>query len=165
MTPPPLTSLGLVHVLLSLLAIGLAIRSMMRRGCIQFSDGAGRAYAAATLLTALTALGLHQRATFGPGHVLAVLTLVALVVAAITARGLSERGSLASRLHVGAMTATLLFHAIPGVTEALTRLPPSAPLLDSPDSPVVKGLSVVLLVVFGVLIVRQARADRRGDGT
>src|SRR5439155_23382206 len=83
----------------------------------------GQIYLVATLITAVTALGIFRHGGFGPPHALAVLTLVALAVGTVAAR--SHVFGWASRyVQAASYSATILFHMIPAVTESSTRLPP-----------------------------------------
>lgn len=64
---PELSSLGIAHTLCSLAAIGFALFALTRQGSLRINSGDGKAYAVLTALTAVTALGIHQRGNFGPG--------------------------------------------------------------------------------------------------
>jgi hypothetical protein len=54
----------------------------------------------------------------------------------------------------------LLLLGISTVTETLTRLPPSAPLVASPDAGVLKVLYLGLLVLFVIGLMRELRRPR-----
>jgi hypothetical protein len=57
--------------------------------------------------------------------------------------------------------ATVFFLGIATVTETLTRLPPSDPVIASPDAPIFKILYLALLILFPIgaaLQIRKLRA-------
>ncbi|OLC37802.1 MAG: hypothetical protein AUH81_05440 [Candidatus Rokubacteria bacterium 13_1_40CM_4_69_5] len=104
----------------------------------------------------MTSLGIFQHGGFGPPHVLAVLTLMALAVGTVASR--SRLFGWASRyVQAASYSSTILFHMIPGVTQSSTRLPPGAPLVTSPDSPALQGVYLALLVAFLVGVTLQIR--------
>src|SRR5207253_5457042 len=75
-----LTTLGVFHTAISLLAVVCGIWAFARYKRISLNHRLGQVYLASTLITAVTALGIFQHGGFGPLHALAVLTLVALAV-------------------------------------------------------------------------------------
>lgn len=158
--PTPITPLGFVHTLASLVAIATAVRCLVREGAITPQSLAGKVYVGATLITTVTALTIFRHGGFGPGHALAILTLVALAVG-LAASWSAPFGRFTPAVQTASFSATLLFHAIPGVTEALTRLPPAAPVLASADAPQFKPIYGVLLVLFIGGLVFQLRRGRR----
>ncbi|HMY46305.1 MAG TPA: hypothetical protein PKX74_12570, partial [Leptospiraceae bacterium] len=58
-------------------------------------------------------------------------------------------------------SATFLFHWIPGVSEATTRLPLGSPLMNGPEDPALKTILGVLFVLFVVGSVLQVRSLRK----
>jgi hypothetical protein len=108
-----------------------------------------------TALTALTAFGLYSHG-FGPGHVLAILTLAVIGIALLAERtklfGGSWRG-----VQTFCYSITLLFHAIPAVTETTTRFPRGAPLASSPDALGLKLATLALIILFGIAVTLQLR--------
>lgn len=113
----------------------------------------------ATLITALTALGIFQHGGFGPPHVVAILTLVALAVGAVAATT-TFYGRASRYVQVISFSLTFLFHLIPGFTESLTRLPPGAPLVASQEAPIFKGIYAALFVLFLIVVTLQVRRLR-----
>jgi len=57
-------------------------------------------------------------------------------------------------------SATVFFLSISTVTETLTRLPPSAPVVASPEAPVFKILYLGLIILFLIGVTLQMRALR-----
>jgi hypothetical protein len=89
-----------------------------------------------------------------------VLILATLVVAAIAGRT-RLFGRFAAYVRTVAYSATVFFLSISTVTETLTRLPPSDPVIASADAPIFKILYLALLILFligAVLQIRKLRA-------
>jgi uncharacterized membrane protein len=155
-----LTQLGIVHTALSLVAVASGAWALVRYREITTGTGPGRTYLLTTFLTALTGLFIFQRGEFGPGHVLGVMTLVALAVGLLAARTRLFGG--ASRVAQAiAFTSTVFFHAIPGVTESLTRLPHGDPVLASVEAPEFQPIYLTLLALFAMGLFFQLRWIRR----
>lgn len=158
-----LTQLGVVHTLISLVAVAAGIAAFVRHGSISLRTGAGKAYALMTVLTCLTGFPIFQHGGFGPPHAVGVLTLVVLAFAV----GLEKRaflGAASPVIETVSYTATFFFHMIPAVNETTTRLPPSAPLASGPEDPLVLGLvglAFVGFVIGATVQVARLRALRR----
>lgn len=152
-----LSTLGIIHTAISLVAIVCGIRSFVRYKEILLGNPTGRIYLAATTLTALTALGIYNfNGKFGVGHVLAVLTLLA--IAAGTLVGVSGIfGRWTRSLQALCFSSTALFHVVPGVTEALTRLPLGHPLVNREDPSVFVPIYGALFLVYFVCLFLQLR--------
>ena len=155
-----LTNLGIVHTIISLLAVAAGIVAFARHRLIASTNRVGQAYILLTVLTCLTGFPIFQRGGFGPPHVLGVLTLAVLALA-----WLAESGRLFGRaaryVAVVAYSLTFFFHMIPGFTETATRLPVGAPLATGDADP---GLQTVIAVAFLAFLVGaacQVRALRR----
>ena len=150
-----LSPLGIVHTLISLVAVASGIVALVRYKRIDPATTVAKLYIVTTLLTALTAFGLHRHG-FGPGHVLAILTLVVIGIAMLAQRttlfGASWRG-----VQTFCYSITLLFHAIPAVTETSTRFPQGAPLASSPDALGLRLTTFALVAVFGIAVTLQLR--------
>lgn len=142
-----LTTLGVFHTAIALGAVVCGFIALARDKQISPTNRLGQVYLILTLVTAVTALGIFQHGGFGPPHVLALLTLVALAVGTVAARS-QLFGRAARYVQAISYSATMLFHMIPAVTESATRLPPGAPLVASPDAPVLQAIDLVLLVAF-----------------
>jgi uncharacterized membrane protein len=151
---------GAFHTAIGLVALFCGFIALARDKEISTKNRLGQVYLGTTLITAVTALGIFHHGGWGPPHVLAVLTLVALGVGTVAAT--SPLFGWASRyVQAISYSSTILFHMIPGVTESSTRLPPGAPLVASRDSPVLQAVYLVLLAAFLVGITLQVRWLRR----
>jgi len=151
-----LTTLGVFHTAISLLAVVCGIWAFARYKRISLNHRLGQVYLASTLITAVTALGIFQHGGFGPPHALAVLTLVALALGG-SAEILRLFGRASRYVQAISYSATFLFHMIPGFTESLTRLPPGEPLVASQEAPIFRGIYGALLGAFLIGLTLQLR--------
>lgn len=151
-----LTTLGVIHTAISLVAVGAGIVGLVRDKRIDLGNGAGKTYLVMTVLTCLTGFGIFQHGGFGKPHALGVMTLLVLAAAWV----LRERVALQTVL----LSVTFFFHMIPAVTETLTRLPAGAPLLADAEAPELKaitGVMLILLVIGATLQVRRLNQGRK----
>ena len=151
---PPMTMLGWFHTIMGVIAILSAAYTLHRHQIIRASDKLGRAYLLITLVVAGSALAIYNQGGFGVGHILAVLTLTALL-AGYLLETLAPFGKWSVYLQTGAYTATVLFHMIPAITDFLRRLPVGDPFVDSLDAPLVQNFHLAFLAVFAVGVVTQ----------
>ena len=142
-----LTQLGVIHTLISLAAVLAGLIALIRDGRITPKNVLGRVYWWTTVLTCLTGFGIFQHGGFGKPHVLGIITLLTLAVAAVAART-TLFGRLSAYVETVSYSATFLFHMIPGITETSTRLPLGGPLLPNADAPELKAATGVLLLLF-----------------
>lgn len=160
---PEITPIGWFHTALGAVAVITGIVALAKYKEITWRSQVGRVYLLATLITAVTALGIFQRGSFGPGHALAVMTLLALAVGTVASTtGLF--GKLSRYVRAISFSATLLFHSIPAITDGLLRLPVGDPVLTSIDDPVLRMCYLVLLVIFLIGITIQLQWIRRQGG-
>ena len=158
-----LTPLGIIHTVLSLVAVAAGILAFIRHREIDSKPGAGRIYVVATVLTCLTGFGIFQHGGFGIPHVLGVVTLLVLAAVAVAERR-AEPGNLFRYIAVIGYSLTFFFHMIPAFTETATRLPVGAPLASGPDDPGLRsaiGLAFLVFIVGAGLQIRRLRAEAR----
>ena len=153
---PEIIPLGWFHTAMGVIALlsgGFTLASFRE---IRLQARSGQVYLAATLVTAATALAIYQRGEFGPGHLLAVLTLLAVAVG--TAAAVTPLFARSSR-YVMALgySSTLLFHCVPAITDALMRLPVGDPVVSSIKDPILRTCYLVLLVLYLAGISLQLR--------
>ena len=159
-----LTPLGVVHTVISLVAVAAGAIAFFRYGRISPAHTVGKVYIITTILTCLSALGIFQHGGFGKPHVLAIITLVVLALAAVAGRT-ALFGRASAYVETISYTVTFLFHMIPAVTETSTRLPLGAPLLASADAPELQKAAGVLLLLFLLGAAWQVRRLRAGPTT
>jgi uncharacterized membrane protein len=151
-----LSAPGVAHTLLGIAAILAGAWILGSAKEISPARPLDRFYLVTTLLASVTALMIFRRGPFGPGHALAVLTLIALAVGMVANRS-AVFGRWSRYLQALSFSATLLFNAIPGITEALTRLPPGAPVFTEAQAPQFKIIYGVMLLLFLVGAALQLR--------
>ncbi|WP_431215389.1 hypothetical protein ACQ86N_12230 [Puia sp. P3] len=76
-----LSTLGIIHTAISLVAVGSGIVSLVRTGDISLRNGVGRTYVITTILTCLTGFGIYHHGGFGKPHELGIITLLVLGIA------------------------------------------------------------------------------------
>ena len=162
MTPPVwlgLTTLGIVHTAISLVAVGGGAAALLRHGEITLRSGSGKLYVATTVLTCLTGFPIFQHGGFGPPHMLGILTLLVLALAALAGHtGLFGRAG--RYIETIAYSASFLFHWIPAITETTTRIPLQVPLLPNSYAPELKVVFALLFVLFLIGVTLQLRRLR-----
>ncbi len=150
-----LTQLGVLHTVLSLVAVVAAVISLVKHKEVSPRQRSGQVYIVATIITCLTGFGIFQHGGFGPPHALGIMTLVVLAIAYAAGRGVFGRVS--RRIEIIAYTTTVFFHSVPGVTESLTRLPPGAPIASSQEDPMFPVIYGIFFVIFLVGVTLQVR--------
>jgi uncharacterized membrane protein len=160
-----LSTLGIIHTAISLVAVGWGIVSLVRTGDISLRNGVGRTYVITTILTCLTGFGIFHHGGFGKPHELGIITLVVLGVAWLAGR--RKFGRVSPYVETVLYSMTFFFHLVPGVTETTTRLPVSAPLASGPDDPLVQKLVGICFLLFLVgatlqVIRLRGRISKRG---
>jgi uncharacterized membrane protein len=153
---PEMIPIGWFHTIMGITALVSGGITLAQFREITLQTRSGQIYLVTTLITAVTALLIFQRGEFGPGHALAVMTLLALAVGTVAATT-KIFGKLSRYVQAISFSATLLFHCIPAITDGLLRLPVGNPVLTSIEDPVLKMCYLVLLVVFLIGISLQLR--------
>lgn len=153
---PEISPLGWFHTVMGVIALFSGGFTLVRFKEISPQTRSGQIYLATTLITAGTALAIFQRGEFGPGHVLAIMTLAALAVGTVAATT-KPFGKLSRHVQAVSFSATLLFHCVPAVTDGLLRLPVGNPVLTSIEDPIMKLCYLGLLALFLIGISLQLR--------
>ena len=156
-----LTPFGAFHTAIGLIAVVSGLIALVRDGKISTSNSTGMLYVAATFFACVTGLFIFHHGGFGKPHVLSILTMLVLGVAAL-ARYTATFGRFSRNVEMVSYSATFFFHFIPALTETLTRLPLGAPLYRDADAPGLKmifGALFVLFLIGSTLQVRYVRAS------
>lgn len=153
---PEILPIGWFHTVMGIIALVSGGVTLARFKEITPQTRSGQIYLAATLITAGTALAIFQRGEFGPGHALAVMTLLALFVGTVASRT-ELFGSLSRYVRAVSYSATLLFHCVPAITDGLLRLPVGDPVLTSIEDPILKMCYLGLLALFLIGVSLQLR--------
>lgn len=129
-----LTTLGVIHTAISLIAVAAGLIALVRDKEISPRNRLGQIYVVTTVVTCLTGFGIFEHGGFGKPHALGIVTLVVLAVAAVA--GYSRLfGRVSPYVETVSYSATFFFHWIPATTETSTRLPLGAPLVANADAP------------------------------
>ena len=155
-----LTSLGVFHTIISLIAVATGAIALIRDGRISWDNSLGKTYVVTTIIVCLTGFGIFQHGGFGKPHVLGIITLVTLGVVWAASKG--SLGKASQYIERVGYSLTFFFHIVPAVTESATRLPLDAPLASSPDDPriqMVIGVCFVLFLIGAVLQVRKMQSQ------
>jgi uncharacterized membrane protein len=150
-----LSYLGVIHTLISLVAVFAALLAFVRDKGIVPDSTLGRTYIWTTVFTCLTGFGIFQHGGFGKPHVLGIITLLVLLLAWWADQ--RKFGSKSAAVSTVSYSLTFLFHMIPAVTESTTRLPLGAPLLANAEAPQLKTITGVLFLLFLIGVTLQLR--------
>ncbi|MFL6626841.1 MAG: hypothetical protein ACJ8IK_23340 [Burkholderiaceae bacterium] len=157
--PHPLSTLGIAHTAISLVPLVAGMASFARHRRIDPASTSGRVYLAGLVASVLTSFGLSSTGGFNPGHALGILALLA-VGGALLAPRLALLGRAGDYLATLGLSFSFFLLLVPGTNETLSRLPPSQPIANGPQSPIVQGTLAVLFVLFLLGYVQQALAIR-----
>jgi uncharacterized membrane protein len=155
-----LTSLGLFHTAISLIALATGIIALVRDQEITWNNLVGKIYVITTVITCLTGFGIFEHGGFGKPHALGIITLLVLVLAFIAGSKSNPFGKASPYIKTVSYSATFFFHIVPAITETATRLPSDAPLASGPDDPniqMVIGICLVLFIIGATLQVMKLR--------
>jgi hypothetical protein len=155
-----LTSLGVLHTAISLVALAAGFVALARYKEISTRTAAGIVFVAGTALSCATGFGIFQHGGFGNPHILGIVTLVVLGIA-----GLAEYSAFFGRasryVETVSYSLAFFFHFIPGTVETLTRLPAGSPYLSNPDDPKAQPIIGVFFLIFLIGATLQVLRLRR----
>ena len=155
-----LSSLGIFHTVIGVVAIIAAIISLVKSGKIDLCQPTGKIYFYFTLVTSLTALGLSSVKGLNPGHILAALIVVLVSVAYFLYA--KRQGNNNSRLIENfLLTFSFFLSMLPTVNETFTRVPVGHPWANGPTDPLIAKTLLVLFILFIIGSVLQFRKQRR----
>jgi len=143
-----ITPFGMVHTIISLIAVFAGLISLIRYGFISWNNSVGRTYVYTTILTCLTGFFIFHHGGFGKPHVLGIITLFVLSTALVAGDKIRLFGRVSPYIETVCYTMTFFFHLIPAVTETTTRLPAGAPLASGPDDPLIQKAVGIFFVLF-----------------
>jgi len=161
--PHPLSTLGAVHTIISLVPFAAGLYSFVRYRAIDPARRSGRIYLGGVALSVLTSFGLSSTGGFNAGHALGILALL-IVGGALLVSRLSFLGKARTYLAQLGFSFSFFLLLVPGINETLTRLPVAHPLATGPASPVVRGALAAWLGIFvlgATLQLLWMRSERR----
>jgi uncharacterized membrane protein len=150
-----LTSLGVFHTVISLLAVATGAIALISDGKISWQNSIGKIYVVSTVVVCLTGFGIFQHGGFGKPHALGIITLVVLGI--VFAASKKSFGRWSAYVETAGYSLTFFFHIVPGITESATRLPLDGPLASNPDDPRIQmaiGICFVLFLIGAALQIR-----------
>ena len=149
-----MTMLGWFHTVLGVGAVLSGFYTIFKYKVISLEEFTGKLYLFLTLIVAGSALGIYNQGGFGIAHILAVLTLIALIGGVIMEK-VKLFGSFSKYFQALGYTSTLLFHMIPAITDFLRRLPVGDPFVDSLEDPLLINFQLAFLLIYFVGIAIQ----------
>lgn len=154
-----LSTLGTIHTAISLIGFFAGAAALLRHREIAWRQRLGQVFVVFTIASAVTGLFIYRHGSFGPPHVLSLLTLVVIGVAWL-AEGRAGFGRYSRYVATIGYSLTFFFHFIPGFTETSTRLPVGAPLTTGPEDPKLQAAIGVVFVLFLIGAALQAKRLR-----
>ena len=151
---PEMTLLGWFHTVLGVLAVLSGFYTLYKFRVISLKEGSGKVYVLVTFVVAASALGIYNQGGFGIAHMLAVLTLIALVGSVVMEKT-NLFGAYSKYFQALGYTSTLLFHMIPAISDFLLRLPVGDPFVDSFEDPLLQNFHLAFLLVYFIGIITQ----------
>jgi uncharacterized membrane protein len=156
-----ITPFGMVHTVISLIAVASGIISLVRYGAISWDTKIGRTYVYTTILTCVTGFFIFHHGGFGKPHALGIITLVVLSTALAAGEKIKLFGRASPYIETVCYTMTFFFHFIPAITETATRLPAGAPLASGPEDPHIQMAIGICFVLFLIGVTLQVIKLRR----
>ena len=155
-----LSNLGIFHTAIGIIAIVAAVKEFISNGKIDLGNRAGKIYLYFTIVSSLTALGLSSVHGVNPGHILALLIVVLVLVAWFLY--IKRPGFNRSRyFETFFLSFSFFLSMIPTINETLTRVPLRHPLATGPTDPLIAKTLLALLIVFVIGSVLQFRKQRK----
>jgi len=157
--PNQLSTLGVIHTIISGFAIMLGLVALIMEGKISPTSDPGKTYIILTIITCITGFPIMRTGHLTGGHYLSILILILLPIG-IYAKQLRIFGKLADYVQVIVMSATLFFSFIPAIIETLTRLPISEPVATDQNAPIVQMALKILVALFLTGVIYQVVSIR-----
>ncbi|MDA9610770.1 hypothetical protein N9S44_00600 [Gammaproteobacteria bacterium] len=147
--------IGWIHTLIALIAILSGAYSLKKYTIIETKNFSAKIFIVTTIIAAITALLIYKRG-FGVGHLLAIITLLAVIFGYINERGLFF-GFLTPYFQTVSYSALFLFHMIPGITEILRRIPPDNPIVidSNVDHPILISFYITFFMSYLIITINQ----------
>ena len=147
--------IGWIHTLIALIAILSGAYSLKKYTIIETKNFSAKIFIVTTIIAAITALLIYKRG-FGVGHLLAIITLFAVIFGYINERGWFF-GFLAPYFQTVSYSALFLFHMIPGITEILRRFPPDNPIVidSNVDHPILISFYITFFISYLIITTNQ----------
>ena len=147
--------IGWFHTILGIAAIVTGLYLLLRDRFIFMDTGLAKFYLLSTVITCASSFLLYgATGSFNTAHWLSVITILAVLFALVLNR-YNIFGFLTVYLKQLALTGTVFFSMLPTTAEVLQRLPPSNPIVDSIEDPLVQSFYMSYVVIFGLFGIYQ----------
>ena len=158
-----ITYMGWFHTIVGIPAILAGLYLLLRDRFIYIDKGLAKFYLITTVVTSASSLFIF-RATgaFNMAHFTSVIIILAALFAYILHKK-SIFGSLNVYLKQLALTGTVFFSMLPTTVEVLRRVPPSNPLANSIEDPLVQNFYMSYVVIFGIFAIYQIFKISKGE--
>ena len=158
-----ITYMGWFHTIIGIPAILAGLYLLLRDRFIYIDKGLAKFYLITTVVTSASSLFIF-RATgaFNMAHFTSVIIILAVLFAYILHKK-SIFGSLNVYLKQLALTGTVFFSMLPTTVEVLRRVPPSNPLANSIEDPLVQNFYMSYVVIFGIFAIYQIFKISKGE--
>ena len=142
-----LSTLGIFHTGIGIIAIVAALVSFIRYGKINLTRISGKIYFYGTVITSLTALGISKHGGFNPGHVFSILIIILVVVAFFLHT--RKKGNNKSRfVETICLSFSFFLSLVPTVNETFTRIPIGHPWAKDITDPLIGKTLLTLFILF-----------------
>jgi len=156
--PNHLSTLGIIHTAISIIALLVAFYALYREGKINPLSGPGKLYVWLTIITCVTGFPIMKTGHLTPAHYVTIIILVLLPLGIYAGKIF---GKAAPYAQVIIMSITLFLSLVPAVVETSTRIPISHPIASGPNDPVVTNGLTILFVLFIAGVIYQLVKLRR----
>jgi len=147
--------IGWFHTILGIAAIVIGLYLLIKDRFIFMNTNLAKFYLLSTVITCASSFLLYgATGSFNTAHWLSVLTILAVLFALVLNR-YNIFGFLTVYLKQLALTGTVFFSMLPTTAEVLQRLPPSNPIIDSIEDPLVQSFYMSYVVIFGLFGIYQ----------
>lgn len=158
-----LSSLGIFHTIIGIVAIVAALIGFIRYGKISLDKLSGKLYFYTTLVTSLTALGISKHGGFNAGHGFSLFIVLLLVVAYFLFS--KKKASMKARYFENFLLSFSFFLSlVPTVNETFTRIPIGHPLAKDISDPAIGQTLLLLFVLFIAGSVYQYIKQKKVNG-
>ena len=151
---PDITLLGWFHTIIAIIALLAGFYTLTVYKIISLENKTGKVYLSFTLIAAISALMIYNQGGFGPAHILAVLTILALLAGFLVTK-IPLLSKISAYFQAFCYSGTLLFHMLPAITDGLLRLPVNDPVLSTFHDPLLRKFYLLFVVLFLVGYVLQ----------
>jgi len=154
-----LSTLGIFHTIIGIIAIIAAIISYVWFGKINLQHVTGKIYFYFTVITSLSSLGLLKHG-FNPGHIFA-LFIVALITVAYFLHTKRQGNNRSRYFENFLLSFSFLLSWVPTINETFNRIPIGHPLANGPKDPLIAKTLLLFLILFTIGSVWQFRKQKK----